>query len=144
MKTVLAPGVWDCFHIGHLQHLHAARKLGDELVVSVTPAKFVNKGPGRPIFSDEERLEMIRALRIVDHVYLEKERCGVDIINEVMPDIYVCGLEYLGAMPFEVSDILASFECECRYLSTRTTYSTTKIITGELLRERIGNFVESL
>jgi cytidyltransferase-like protein len=140
---VLAPGVWDCLHIGHVRHLEAAKALGDELIVSVTPSKFVNKGPGRPLFTDEERMDMVGSLRIVDSVYLEEEEHGIDIIEEVRPMIYACGHEYYKKIPPRVSTALNNCGGLVWHLMTRTHYSTTKIITGELLRERIDAFVES-
>ncbi len=51
-KTVVqAHGTFDLLHLGHVRHLEAARKLGDVLIVTVTADRFVNKGPGRPVFS---------------------------------------------------------------------------------------------
>jgi cytidyltransferase-like protein len=46
-KVVHCHGVFDLLHIGHIKHLEAARKLGDVLVVTITPDRFVNKGPKR-------------------------------------------------------------------------------------------------
>ena len=50
-KIVLCHGVFDLVHTGHLNHFKSAKKYGDILVVSVTPAKFVQKGLNRPINS---------------------------------------------------------------------------------------------
>ena len=47
-KVVLCHGVFDLLHYGHIEHLEEAKKQGDILVVSVTAAQYVNKGPGRP------------------------------------------------------------------------------------------------
>jgi len=137
MKTVLAPGVYDCLHIGHLRHLQAAKTLGDCLVVSVTPDRYVDKGPGRPPFSTEERADMVRALHIVDEVHVENAFKGGDIIKLVRPDIYVCGIEYRYRMPQTVTSLCFQMNIEIRFLETRGNWSTTKIITGEALSERI-------
>ena len=51
-KVVLCHGVFDLLHLGHIRHFEEAKKLGDYLIVSVTPNKFVEKGPGRPVFSE--------------------------------------------------------------------------------------------
>ena len=56
-KIVLCHGVFDLIHIGHLKHFISAKKFGEILVVSLTPDKFVGKGPGRPVFSEKLRLE---------------------------------------------------------------------------------------
>src|SRR4051794_27714428 len=55
-RVVMAHGVFDLLHMGHLRHLEEARQFGERLIVTVTPDRFVNKGPGRPVFT-----ELIRA-----------------------------------------------------------------------------------
>ena len=54
-KVVLCRGCFDLLHIGHIRHLQAARRMGDVLVVTVTPDRPVNKGPGRPAFPEHLR-----------------------------------------------------------------------------------------
>ncbi|MGD0615134.1 MAG: adenylyltransferase/cytidyltransferase family protein, partial [Verrucomicrobiota bacterium] len=56
-RIVHCHGVFDLLHIGHIKHLEAARKLGDVLVVTLTPDRFVNKGPHRPAFPERLRAE---------------------------------------------------------------------------------------
>ncbi|MBD39258.1 MAG: cytidyltransferase, partial [Euryarchaeota archaeon] len=65
-KVVLAHGVFDLLHLGHVRHLEAARKLGDILIVTVTADKYVRKGPGRPVFPQGIRAEMLAALGYID------------------------------------------------------------------------------
>ena len=55
-KIVLCHGVFDVVHTGHLNYLKKAKELGDTLIVSVTSDKFVNKGPGRPVFDINQRI----------------------------------------------------------------------------------------
>src|SRR6204780_1424512 len=52
-RVVQCHGTFDLLHLGHVRHLEAARKLGDVLIVTVTADRFVNKGPGRPVFNAE-------------------------------------------------------------------------------------------
>ena len=61
-KVVLCHGVYDLVHPGHIIHFEEAKKLGDILVVSVTAAKYVRKGPGRPYFNDELRLKVLSSI----------------------------------------------------------------------------------
>ena len=49
-RVVHCHGVFDLIHIGHVRHFQEARKFGDVLVVTLTPDRFVNKGPNRPAF----------------------------------------------------------------------------------------------
>ncbi|HAM57093.1 MAG TPA: cytidyltransferase, partial [Candidatus Rokubacteria bacterium] len=67
-RVVQCHGVFDLLHPGHIRHFEAARAEGDVLVVTVTPDRFVNKGPGRPVFNQRLRAESIAALQSVDYV----------------------------------------------------------------------------
>jgi len=87
-------GVFDLLHIGHIRHFNAAKKLGDLLVVSITPDRFVNKGPGRPFFPERLRAEAIAALDSVDYVFINESPTAVEAIAIVKPNLYVKGSEY--------------------------------------------------
>src|SRR6187399_162667 len=67
-SVVHCHGVFDPMHVGHIRHFKDARRFGDVLIVTVTPDRFVNKGPHRPVFSEDLRAESIAALSSVDHV----------------------------------------------------------------------------
>ena len=67
-KIVHCHGVFDLLHIGHINHFKEAKNFGDILVVTITQDKFVNKGPNRPIFSLNTRMESIAALKDIDYV----------------------------------------------------------------------------
>ena len=71
-RVVLAHGVFDLVHLGHVRHLETAKKEGDILIVTITPDEFVNKGPGRPVFNANLRSEMLAALQCVDWVGINK------------------------------------------------------------------------
>ena len=93
-KVVHCHGVFDLLHPGHIRHLKEAKKQGDKLVVSLTPDRFVNKGPGRPAFTEDLRLEQIAALGFVDYVVLNDTPDAVSIIKKIKPHVYVKGEEY--------------------------------------------------
>ncbi len=61
-RIVHCHGVFDLLHVGHIRHLEQAKKLGDVLVVTLTPDRFVNKGAGRPAFSEALRAEVVASL----------------------------------------------------------------------------------
>ena len=94
LKIGLAHGVFDLLHFGHIKHLQAAKNNCDILIVSITSAKFVKKGPDRPYYSDQERLNFLSALEFVDYVCLSKEDTGKKIIEDLKPNIYFKGNEY--------------------------------------------------
>src|SRR5262245_63288502 len=89
--VVQAHGTFDLLHIGHVRHLQAARELGDVLVVTVTADRFVNKGPGRPAFTETLRAEMLASLQYVDLVAINPEPDAVGAIAAIKPDVYVKG-----------------------------------------------------
>ena len=97
LKVVLCHGVFDLLHPGHITHLQQARNLGDILVVSVTAAEYVSKGPGRPFFNDMLRLQSLASLSCVDHVILSRAETALDVLDCLQPDIYVNGAEYEAA-----------------------------------------------
>ncbi|HJJ42263.1 MAG TPA: PfkB family carbohydrate kinase [Methanocorpusculum sp.] len=95
--VVLAHGVFDLLHIGHIRYFEQAKKHGDILVVTLTPDRFVNKGPNRPVFTELLRAEAIAALDIVDFVAVNEWPTAVETINLLKPDIYAKGSDYKSA-----------------------------------------------
>ncbi|KAF0225606.1 MAG: ADP-heptose [Rhodospirillaceae bacterium] len=93
-KVVLCHGVFDLLHMGHVRHLEGARREGDMLIVTTTGDGFVNKGPGRPIFPEHMRAEMLAALSYVDWVGINQASSAEVVLNTVRPDIYVKGSDY--------------------------------------------------
>ena len=87
-------GVFDLIHPGHIRHLETAKKEGDILVVTVTADRFVNKGPGRPVFNQDLRAESLAALECVDYVAVNDSATAVEPIQQLQPDVYVKGAEY--------------------------------------------------
>jgi len=94
-KTIaLCHGVFDLLHPGHFQHFKEASNLADFLIVSVTADIFVNKGPGRPLFSNEIRANTLAALEMIDYVIISEQTTAETVINLIKPDYYVKGPDY--------------------------------------------------
>lgn len=96
-KIAHCHGVFDLLHIGHIKHLECAKKMGDALVVTVTPDRYVNKGPGRPVFSESLRAEALAALGCVDYVAINGWPTAVETIGLLKPHLYVKGADYRNA-----------------------------------------------
>jgi rfaE bifunctional protein nucleotidyltransferase chain/domain len=94
-RITISHGVYDLVHPGHIKHLELAKKEGDLLVVSIVPDQYVNKGPGRPIFNEQIRAEMIAALQFVDYVIIAKHDSPIDIIRLLKPAVLAVGDETL-------------------------------------------------
>ena len=93
-KVVLCHGVFDLLHIGHIKHFEQAKSHGDILIVSITADNFVNKGPGRPAFNEENRLEAITSLSMVDYALINYDLTATKLINQIKPNIYCKGPDY--------------------------------------------------
>jgi rfaE bifunctional protein nucleotidyltransferase chain/domain len=96
-SVVLAHGTFDLLHMGHVRHLEQASELGDLLIVTVTADRFVNKGPGRPVFPAELRAEMLAALSYIDWVAVNDGPTSENVIKAMRPDVYVKGMDYVQA-----------------------------------------------
>ncbi len=94
-KVILSHGVFDVLHIGHINHFISAKKNGDVLIVSVTPDKYVNKGPNRPIFNIKQRISFLSNISSIDYVIENKFPTSEKLIKILKPNIYCKGLDYL-------------------------------------------------
>lgn len=134
-KIVLCHGVFDLLHYGHIEHLREAKEQGDVLVVSVTAAKYVNKGPGRPFFNDEQRMAFLSNIECVDYVLLSEAVTVHEIVTIVQPDVYVKGQEY-SARENDVTgnigseqEIVEQFGGRI-YFTNGEVYSSTKLLNN--------------
>ncbi|MCE5337846.1 MAG: FAD synthase [Methanomicrobiaceae archaeon] len=90
MIHVVATGTFDILHPGHLYYLEESRKLGDELSVIVARDANVKHKP-RPILPEDQRLQMVQALKPVDHAFLGDLHDMFRPIAEIGPDIITLG-----------------------------------------------------
>ena len=125
--VVLAHGCFDVFHYGHLLHLRAAAMLGDHLVVADTMNEHVNKGEGRPLFDETQRLAIINELRCVDEVMVVKD--SLDALIKAKPDIFVKGREYDGNIKENDAEYCEKHGIQIAF-TDEETYSSSDIING--------------
>ena len=95
-RVVFTNGVFDILHPGHVRYLRQARALGDALIVGLNADASVrrNKGPERPINSEQDRAEILAALDCVDGVVIFNEDTPAEIIEAVQPDVLVKGADW--------------------------------------------------
>ena len=94
-KTIVqSHGVFDLIHPGIIKHLNSAKKQGDILVVTVIKDKDVRKGPGRPIFSVDLRVENVATLDMVDYVCAVDDEKPYECVQMIKPDIFARGQAY--------------------------------------------------
>ena len=93
-KIVLCHGVFDLLHLGHINHFKEAKTKGDILVVTITKDRFVNKGPGRPLFKENSRAKILEALAYIDFVAINDWATSINTIKLLKPNIYFKGPDY--------------------------------------------------
>ena len=93
MVKVMASGVFDILHLGHLHYLEESKKLGDELIVVIATDNTVRKLKHEPITSEQIRLELVKSLKPVDEVVLGYEDDMFKIVEEINPDIITLGFD---------------------------------------------------
>ncbi len=123
-RTVLTFGTFDVFHVGHLRVIERAAALGDRLVVGVSADALNLSKKGRaPVFSQDERLAIVAALRYVDAVFVEESlELKRDYLVEHGADVLVMGDDWAGRFD-EFRDV-----CEVVYLPRTPAISTTALI----------------
>jgi len=125
-KKIFVNGTFDIIHVGHLELLNHARRLGDHLVVAIDSDERVRekKGFSRPVFNQMERLHMLMNIRAVDEVYIFVSDDGLrDVIKKVNPDIIVVGSDWKG------KGIIGSEYAGCvQYFDRIPGFSTTEKI----------------
>ena len=136
LKIVLCQGCFDLLHVGHIKHLTAAKQFGDILVVAVTSDRYVNKGPGRPYFNQDLRMEQLAALEIVDYVVLSDAVGAENIIGEVRPDFFVKGDEYENSSP-SVVDNMTSERAATEAVGGRVVFTHDQVFSSSEIINKV-------
>jgi len=102
MVRVMATGVFDILHLGHLHYLEESKKLGDELVVVVATDTTVRKRKHEPITPEKMRCELVASLKPVDKAVLGREGGDIfEIVKDLRPDIITLGYD----QPFDQKNL---------------------------------------
>ena len=102
MVRVMATGVFDIIHLGHLHYLEESKKLGDELVVVVATDTTVRKRKHEPITPEKMRCELVASLKPVDKAVLGREGGDIfEIVKDLRPDIITLGYD----QPFDQQNL---------------------------------------
>ena len=93
MKVVAVSGYFDPIHVGHLEYLKMAKSLGDKLVVIINSDYQAGLKKGKSFMPEEDRLEIVQALRCVDEVFLsiDKDKSVCKSLEHLNPDIFTNG-----------------------------------------------------
>ena len=135
--VVLCHGCFDLMHPGHIKYLQSAKRMGDLLAVTLTPDRWVDKGPDRPVFDQTLRAESLAALQCVDYVSINQWPTAEETLRLLRPDIYVKGQEFeklkdkTGKIQKE-QEVLKEIGAEMRF-THEIVFSSTELI-GKYLK----------
>lgn len=123
-RTVITFGTFDVFHVGHVRILQRAAELGDRLVVGVSADALNIRKKGRaPVFTQDERLEIVSSLGVVDEVFVEESlELKGDYIRKFGADVLAMGDDWKGRFD-EFAEL-----CEVVYFPRTPSVSTTALI----------------
>ena len=129
-KTVVTTnGCFDILHVGHVRYLEKTKSFADYLIVLLNSDKSVRsiKGPTRPINNENDRAEILGALRCVDYVVLFDEDSPRNLLDEIKPDVYTKGADYtMETLP--EADIMIKNGTKVEFIEFVDGKSTTKTI----------------
>lgn len=131
LQIACATGCFDLLHVGHIKILRECRKTLRPVVVGINSDASVRKlkGKGRPIFSENERIEMLHALRYVDHVVVFPETTATNFLKACQPWVWMKGGDYT-LDSLNQDEVKAVKECggEICIVELRKGWSTSNII----------------
>jgi len=124
MRKIITFGTFDVFHVGHVNILERAKGMGDYLIVGVSSDQLNMSKKGRnPIYSEDDRMHIIKALSCVDEVFFEHSlELKGEYIKQYGADVLVMGNDWEGRFD-EFKSI-----CEVKYFPRTPSISTTEII----------------
>jgi rfaE bifunctional protein nucleotidyltransferase chain/domain len=120
-----------------VRYLEGAKALGDLLVVGINCDEQVRalKGNGRPLVSEQERAEIVSALRAVDLVTIFSEPTVEELLRAIRPDVHAKGTDYTEDTVPE-REVVRSYGGRVAIVGDPKDHSTTEMISG-LLRQPV-------
>ena len=93
LTTVAVSGYFDPIHVGHLEYLQLAKKLGDNLIVIINNNLQAELKKGSTFMDEKDRMEIVAALRCVDEVFLsiDADKSVCKSLEYIKPDIFANG-----------------------------------------------------
>ena len=133
-KIGYTTGVFDLFHIGHLNILRRAKEQCEYLIVGVTTDALCLAGKGKtPIVCEKDRVEIVQAIRYVDHVVLQETMDKVQAVKQLGCDVVFVGSDWQGTEAWNrYEKEFAEVGCSVVYLEH------TDGISSSILQERLN------
>ena len=129
-KTIaFANGAFDVLHVGHVRYLQAASGVADILAVAVNSDESVRmlKGEGRPVVPEDERAEMVSAIRGVSVVTIFSEKSPARLLQALRPDFHCKGTDYTPESVPE-ANVVRAYGGKVVIVGDPKDHSTTEIL----------------
>ena len=128
-RIAFANGCFDVLHVGHIRYLQDAAKVADVLVVGVNGDASVRelKGEGRPVMPEDERAEIISAIRGVTYVTIFDEKSPARLLQTLKPDFQCKGTDYTADSVPE-GEIVRSYGGKVVIVGDPKDHSTTELL----------------
>lgn len=134
-KIGYTTGVFDMFHIGHLNILKKAKEQCEYLIVGVTTDALCYARKNKmPIICESDRVEIVSSIKYVDRVVLQNDMDKLKAVQEHKIDVVFVGSDWKGTPSWEnYEKQFATLNCEVVYLDHTDGISST------ILRERLND-----
>jgi rfaE bifunctional protein nucleotidyltransferase chain/domain len=132
-----ANGCFDVLHVGHIRYLQDAANVADVLVVAVNGDASVRelKGEGRPVMPENERAEIISAIRGVAYVTIFDEKSPASLLQTLRPDFQCKGTDYTADSVPE-GEIVRAYGGKVVIVGDPKDHSTTELLSKMLRVDR--------
>ena len=121
------------------------------MIVSITKDEFIKKGPGRPVFNQNQRFEYLKSIKLIDEVYMSEGDSASEAIRTIKPNYFIKGAEYINEKQDKSKKIIEEKKLVKKYggeikFTLEETFSSSKIIndTNMILNEKQRSFLNSI
>jgi len=139
-KIGMIHGVFDIIHIGHIEYFKEAKNMVDKLVVSVTSDKYVNKGPGKPIFNLRKRMDLLNSIKYIDKVIESNQPTAVSNIKKLKPNLYIKGKDYKN-LDKDVGENLILEKKEVEKYGGKLTFTKSELHSSSSIANNVFNYL---
>lgn len=148
-KIVLCHGDFDFLHLGHIKHFKSAKQMGDYLIVSITSDRNMEKGIGRPLYKEKERIEFLSSISAIDFLYIDYNKSAVNVISKIKPNYYAKGSDYIDPRKDITGNILKERNSVKKnggkmFFTNEKTFSASSIINQLTLDKKMFSLIKKI